>query len=318
MDLPTVFVGLPTRGVMAPGLIEATHHTGMNHKVKAFCVRSTSLLTQCFNTIWAEALNCRPFTHFVMLHDDIAPAPGWIDTLLEEKRKSGADILSVCVPIKDERGQVSTSVVDPVTMKLRRLCLKEVHKLPKTFDAAQAGFPGHWLLVNSGCWICDFTRPWVEEVCFQIRDRIRRREDGRFQAQTWGEDYGFSAWAHQKGLRVCATTAIPLVHFGLHGFPNNAPWGTWETDPEMDNYWFEPKEADMIDREAIEKGITDLEIEKQQALITVHRCEGAQFAIQQLLAKCDSDDDDQPLTEPNGPVNRMDSINEAPLNGVKA
>lgn len=74
----------------------------------------------------------------------------------------------------------------------------------------------------------------------------------------------------------------------------------------------------MIDRDYIEKGMTDLEIQKQQALIVVHRCEGGQQILQLMLAKLDAEDDggDKPTPEPNiGPVNRMDSINEVPLNG---
>jgi hypothetical protein len=41
--------------------------------------------------------------------------------------------------------------------------LTEVQRFPETFNNIGARRPHDWLVVNTGLWICDFTRPWVEE-----------------------------------------------------------------------------------------------------------------------------------------------------------
>jgi hypothetical protein len=161
-----------------------------------------------FNKLWCQALNERTqrgLTHFAMHHSDIQAEPGWLDILLEEQRKVGADVLSAVIPIKDQRGLTSTGLRDPVTGRIRRLTMREVMKLPVTFEAADTDAGDQWLMVNTGLWVCDFTKPWVEEVCFSILDAVVREED-RFVPKALSEDWNFSGW--------CARQA----------------WGEWDVD----------------------------------------------------------------------------------------
>ncbi len=230
---PVVFLALPNRPgeAFAAGILSPLFHTGTRHQVYDIRAQSASLLPLNFNNLWCQALNERPaMTHFCMMHSDVCPEDGWLDILLDEQRKSGADILSVVIPIKDERGLTSTGVMDWRTRQMRHLTVREALKLPPTFDAAEAGYPGQCLLMNTGLWVCDFTRPWVEQMYFRFEDRIVRRPDGRFEAQAVSEDWLFSIDAARMGLKVFATTAVKVKHQGNFQFPNFAPWGSLETD----------------------------------------------------------------------------------------
>ncbi len=244
MSEPLIFMAMPSRGEVKLGTMMATHRMG---RAKVYCIRSrpSSLLTFGFNTLWAEALNERKngLTHFMMCHDDIEPLEaGWADTLLAEHEEAGADITHVVSPIKDHRALTSTALMDPITRVMKRLTMTEVCNLPKTFDGAIAGYPGSAVMPNTGLWICDFTKPWVEEICFTIRDRINRNEDGTFTAQCFSEDWHFGLQAMRLGLKVFATTAVKIKHEGGFGYPNFSPWGDWKTDKEY--CVFDPAEDD--------------------------------------------------------------------------
>lgn len=231
MNKPSVFLAVPSRGsISLPTNAALLQCGGSGHRLKTF---SCSLLTLSFNTLWCEALNARRdgITHFVMLHDDVGPIDdGWIDTLLAEQQKAKADILSAVIPIKDERGLTSTAVYDRRTNRMRRLTMTEVTELPPTFDAERAGYPGCVLLPNTGLWVCDFTRPWVEEICFTIRDKNFVGPEGKWVAQCFSEDWDFGIQAQRLGLRVCATTAVKLIHRGGFDYPNFTAWGGMKSD----------------------------------------------------------------------------------------
>ena len=231
---PVVFLALPHRNDFSSGTLMGMLNTGHGHRL-LIRERQNSLLPLCFNSLWCDALNNRHshgLTHFSMMHCDIGPEPGWLDTLLAEQQRVGADILSVVAPIKDERGLTSTSIRCPRTDRLRRLTMQEVCKLPPTFDAEMAGFPGQMLLANTGLWVCDFTKPWVERMVFRQQDGIVKNQDGIFRTICLSEDWLFSLDAHAMGLKVFATTKVKLRHKGEFQFPNFAPWGNWATDEQ--------------------------------------------------------------------------------------
>ena len=240
MAEPLLFLAFPNRGSVATGLFTASHCRG---QVPVYCLRtaSSSLLTLCFNQLWAQALNDRktaPLTEFVMCHDDLVPIePGWLDTLYQEYRQSGADILSTIVPIKDQRGLSSTAIYDPDSLQMRRITMTEAQNLPVTFDATTAGYPGCTLLPNTGLWICDFTKPWVEKICFTMRDRVFQDARGEWVAQCFSEDWNFGVQALELGLKVCVTRAVQLVHMGQFRYPNFAPWGTLAQDDSCNMIW---------------------------------------------------------------------------------
>lgn len=190
-----------------------------------------SLLAHVFNVLWAQMLLVKPQTdpdYFAMLHSDVVPEAGWVDTLVDELRRTGADLVSVVLPIKNLQGVTSTAIDDPEDewTPLRRLTTTEVQRLPETFSAADCGYPGRALLVNTGCWVCDLHRPWVEEFPgFEIRDKIRRRPDGAPQAVCVPEDWNFSRWLHARGAKVLATRKVRAEHVGTHAFANDSVWG---------------------------------------------------------------------------------------------
>lgn len=234
-QLPTVFVGLPTRTTMTWGTMMATHNMGKRFRLQEMKLQSTSLLTLCFNRLWCDALNSTPRPDvFCMLHDDIRPEYGWLDVLLTEMDKYGADVMSAVMPIKDERGLTSTAIYNPANHMMRRLTMRETTALPATFDAAMAGYPGCHLLINTGCWVCRFDAPWVEEVCFTMRDTLTRESDGQFRTTCFSEDWMFSLWAAKRGLKAMATSAVKAHHTGTFNYPNFVPWGGCQTDDLAD------------------------------------------------------------------------------------
>jgi hypothetical protein len=231
---PYVFVAVPSRGTLAPGVLTATHQMAQRTPVFTLATHGCSLLTMSFNQMWADALNARDkgITHFFMHHDDLwAEDKWWLDTMYDQLQASGADILSAVVPIKDERGLSSTALYHPPTNKIKRVTMTDAMNLPTTFTAADCGYPECVLLPNTGFWICDFTKPWVEEICFTIRDRIFKDPvDGLWKAQCFSEDWHFGIQAFKLGLRVCATTAVKIRHRGVYDYTNAEAWGTVKDD----------------------------------------------------------------------------------------
>jgi len=236
----SVFVGIPSRGDVVTGTAMALIQMG---RTTVYSVRThvCSLLAMSFNKMWCMALNERSkFTHFVMLHDDIVPLDnGWLDTLMGEFLSSGADVVSSVVPIKDDRGLSSTAFLNPRTMEMRRLTMNETHAIkPKTFDAEEAGHKGCVVLPNTGLWVCDFTKPWVEQICFTVRDRIFKTESGEWVAQTYSEDWDFGVQCYRLGVKVKATRAVNLIHKGGFDYPSMVPWGSLKTDDQT-SVWCE-------------------------------------------------------------------------------
>jgi hypothetical protein len=239
--MANVFIAVPHYDQLAPQALEGLILASQQHRY-SINTEGGSLLALIFNRLWVRALNRRKdgITHFAMHHADVEAPAGWVDTLLEEKDRVGADIVSCVLPIKDNRGLTSTAYQDPETSKIRRLTVKEVLSLPRSFDRLpdEARFqtsstaPSRCtLLVNTGLWLCDFTRPWVEEACFHILDSITCDEDGIFQARAIPEDWNFSNWAARKGLRVFATRCLKVHHHGRAAYANHHDWGRFDSDP---------------------------------------------------------------------------------------
>lgn len=215
---PVVFVAAPGYGNYLPQTVRSLQSSVLaDSKIQNWILRleQGSLLAMTFNKLWCQALNTRQrdkLTHFAMHHSDIEAENGWLDKLLEEQQRTGADVLSVVVPIKDERGVTSTGLHTLKDSSTRRLTMKEIMELPETFDAEMAGAKeGECLAINTGLWICDFTKPWVEDVYFMIEDGIGRRDNGLFVPGTLSEDWFFSAQCAKKGLKVMATRKVKVA-----------------------------------------------------------------------------------------------------------
>lgn len=231
-EQPAVFLACPHYGdITAP-----TAGSLLTASAK-FCpyvnFEAGSLLAFTFNRLWCEALNMRKhrqLNFFAMLHADVCPDPGWLDVLVEEMAATGADVVSAVIPLKDGRGLTSTAR-RTADGGHRRLTMQEVFKLPPTFDAKSAGWGDDLLLVNTGCWVCDFTKPWAEEFPgFHIEDYLCRGDDGVFRAGVFSEDWRASVWWAERGLKVCATRKVKAGHVGKSSWRNERPFGEWDQD----------------------------------------------------------------------------------------
>ena len=190
--------------------------------------RQGSLLAANFNGLWCSALNLchrgQDVKYFAMLHDDIGPQDGWLDTLIEEMESKNLDVLGVVVPIKDIKGVTSTAIDGETTWRPKcRLTIKEVMSLPDTFTSEDIGGP---LLNNTGCWVCKFDPEWARKVHFTINDRIVfNRSTDRYEAEVEPEDWYFSRLCHELNLKIGATRKIQVTHRGAMEFVNYRPWG---------------------------------------------------------------------------------------------
>lgn len=234
--LSRIYVAFPARPHGNISFPISSHTTGCPECIFDFRGRGLSLLTTNFNWLLCDAMNARDHgaTHFVMHHDDLDPEPGWLRVLLEELKRTGADILSCVIAIKDIRGLSSTGVMDWKTRRMRKFSIAETLKLPKSFTAEEAGYPEHALLMNSGLWICKLTEPWIEKMVFRQHDSIVRQANGKFRPVSVSEDWLFSLDAHRLGLKCMATTAVKIKHWGGFEYANYAPWGT-DMEGEQDS-----------------------------------------------------------------------------------
>lgn len=239
-----IFLAIPSYGnEVHEATMQAVLMAGQEHhyKVQPF---SYSLLGSTFNALWCTACHSSgsEYTHFVMLHSDIAPVRrGWLDALMAEYQASGTDVLSVVSPIKNGWGITSTGISFGEWESVRRLTLKELAHMPETFTAADLGYPDNPLAINTGLWVARIREtaggpvlPWCREFPgFQVDSRVVWRDDEP-QWESQPEDWKFGRWLHGRGLKVAATSKIPLRHFGCLPFSNELGKGQWDTD---NVYW---------------------------------------------------------------------------------
>jgi hypothetical protein len=202
-----------------------------------------------FNKLWVDALNAAArgeATHFAMLHADIVAKPGWLDTLFDILDGRGLDLLSVAVPLKDDSGICSCGVVNPdyFWSPLKRFTLHELHRLPETFTAEDAGYPGFALAHNNGMWIADLRSPcWREKnpdgslrACFDFRRAIVADEHGVLHVIGESEDWRFSRMIGLSGAKTAITRAVTVAHCGGRDFCSDEPYGA-EHDEETRRFW---------------------------------------------------------------------------------
>lgn len=242
---PTVFIAAPYYGNPHPGSRMALYEEasdGSRYVLLQPIQRRMSAPTVNYNDHLVAALN-HPVQGgvdlFVMLHDDIQPSRGWIDTLCDELIELDADCVSAIVAIKNHTGLTSTAIQTPTGVK--RLTMHEIMRLPETFDAEMAGFPAHSLLINTGCFVANFRRPWWQEVVlaehedgqsgFFYRSGIRKNASGKWEGWFEPEDWNFARDLNKAKTRVFATRKVKTIHYGEQGFINHQLWGTCPVDP---------------------------------------------------------------------------------------
>lgn len=232
---PAVFVALPTyngwhKSQAITGLLLATSRAHLHYELGF-----GSLLATNFNQLLCTARNSRPqcpWSHFAMHHADLSAPEGWLDTLLDEMDRVGADVLSAVVAIKDERRLSSSGAVQG-DGSIRRLTLKEVHRLPETFSAADlpsVGVSGS-LVVNTGLFLCRFNEPWADEFHFHIGDGIQKKPNGMCRPVVAPEDWNWSHWCNQRGLKIFATRKLFIQHWdGGTAWDNGTHSDGWDYD----------------------------------------------------------------------------------------
>ena len=209
---------------------------------ETYVAHNSSSAWDGFNALWLDALNSGDrYTHFAMLHADIVPEGFWVDTLIGELDRTGVDLVSTVVPIKDARGLTTTGIGDPDDpwSPLRRFTVRECLAFPETFDAADAGYPGMPLLHNHGCFVADLRRPVFQTTnpdgSLKVSFAFPRRSvkvSGNWVVQAESEDWFFSRMLHEAGGRSVATRKIRLRHLGAMEFTNFDPWGMYEHGDE--------------------------------------------------------------------------------------
>lgn len=193
------------------------------------------------NALWVDALNMAhrgEITHFAMLHSDISPSQGWIDILASEMTRTGADLISTVVAIKDDRGLTTTGVGDAsdVWNAFRRFTMREIHSLlPETFSIGDTPHPDKYLLHNTGCWLADLRNPKWREVgedgflkatlSFPIGAHVM--PDGMIEHKRESEDWYFSRQIAALGLKTVATRKVSAAHYGAAAYSNDKPWGDY-------------------------------------------------------------------------------------------
>ncbi len=197
-----------------------------------------SLITQQFNYLWCTALGLKKeegITHFLMIHADVVPIQvEWLQPFLEEFTKTKADVLSVVMPIKSPAGDTSTAVDTTKpgqSWNHKNLTMKDVMSMPATFDAEEAyrAVLPDWdgpktLLVNTGLMLVDFTKPWVDDFYFTMRDE-RVIQNGKPVSRCEPEDWNMSRRLAVQGLKVMATRKVEAEHVGRAQYPNYCVWG---------------------------------------------------------------------------------------------
>lgn len=228
--MSTVFLALPSYGGIEPEALATADQPllpGSPHRVIKARPTPVALLPFTFNQLWCHALNSREklgLTHFAMAHGDILAEAGWLDVLLAEMDRVGADVLSTVIAIKEEGGETSTAGLNE--HMTHRFTFKDLAVLPPTFDAAVL-HPGE-LLVNTGLFVCRFDQPWVSKVdeqgrlkvAFHYHDYVLRGDDGTFRAYNMPEDWNFSLDAARLGAKVFATRLVKAEHIGRKRYPN--------------------------------------------------------------------------------------------------
>jgi hypothetical protein len=252
----TTLVGIPTYDEkiqvgLAGALLGEAHRSDCPHFTIAF--KASSLLAFAHNALLCMALNNRSqgITHLLIIHSDVLPEPGFMKILHDEMSATGAGVCSGVLPIKDSNGLTSTALLQDLSLtqqpgprefRRRRVTMREMDKLPETFDArdlaeffgeegSHTGLPQQpALLVNTGLMLIDVRQTWVQSVHFNITDTIWKNDQGLYYADVEPEDWAFSRLAAECGATVIATRKVRARHAGRALFPNHGGWGEWDSD----------------------------------------------------------------------------------------
>lgn len=193
---------------------------------------SRGMLGYTFNNLWKDALNLRAdgCTHFAMIHSDVEADDWWLDTLWDIIHERNADMVSAVISLKDGEQNTSTGIQAREGGQIRKLNFKEVWKLPETFSARDVDPTGNSVLaLNTGLWIADIHKPWVDEkvgneLVFSWTSRGGiRYVNGEYESWVHSEDYIVTPELGRRGCVMLATKAVTPGHWGWVRFGSDKP-----------------------------------------------------------------------------------------------
>jgi hypothetical protein len=195
-----------------------------------------SMTCHNFNDHLAYCMNRGGYTHWCLLHADIAPAPGFVDAMLDSLEANDLDVTHVPCRYKNDSQLLMTAMGRPgeVWGPNRQLTTTELADLPNTFDAETLcerwGMPNHILLPNTGCMLWRIG-DWIENFPgFRMIDQFGRDSlSGNWVARSVSEDYWFGFWAHEHGVRVGGTKHT-TGHWGRREFSSDEIGGAEHDD----------------------------------------------------------------------------------------
>jgi SAM-dependent methyltransferase len=237
--MATVFFGVPTYKYDAhSALLGCILQMSRKHNLMYSSVDSSACCVT-FNALLIQALESHErggADWFLLWHSDIIPEPFFVDKMVDIAEQKNADILSVVVPIKDEKGLTSTALdeqIDPelsTDWRVRRLTMAEIMgRKPVNGRVLEPTFTDPKLLLNTGLMLVRLSAPWVKDIYFHFEDKIVR-VNGRRRAVLMPEDWMFSKDARKLGCTSqWATRQIRVEHAGAQRYPNDQVWG-WPTD----------------------------------------------------------------------------------------
>lgn len=229
-----VYVAQPNAGAIMPCSSAAIVYASQNRHHICYDPKQFGDIEHNFNMSLCDAVNGRAansLTHFAMIHSDIGTQPGWLNVLLDEMDRVGADIMTTVIPIKDIRGLTTTGIRYPGVWGTRRFTMREVSRFPETFCVQDTDEPDAILAINTGLWVARIPAGgWADEFPgFTCKHKIVTE---RGQRVPWfdSEDWLFSDWLHEQGLKVYATRKVKCFHRGGNDFHNEGTWGLWDTE----------------------------------------------------------------------------------------
>ena len=255
-----VCLGIPFNWCFQPGLLQGIMHaTAQRHNIGTVIVNS-GCLTHGMNMLFQEFYNApeKGYTHFGMIHSDMRPQNYWVDTLIEEMDRVGADFISAVARIKDHRGLTNMGVQEPNTTNTRRITMAELYDLPETFCASDTIYPDWWLAANTGAMLVK-TGPWMHDFQgFRVQNYFTT-DDARSKrfAQFYPEDWGFACWLQTQGLKVYSTRKVLTWHTGLKEWGTDVIEGEWKRDMECREILLGGKDQDYPSIAAPKKEITN-------------------------------------------------------------
>lgn len=183
-----------------------------------------------FNLFWLDCisrLERENFTHWAMIHADVAPERGWLPLMLGQMDYLGADALAAVITQKDSTGATSTAIEgtpdeeNPKRVRLlRKLTLKEIGD--GSFGPS-GSIEGMDLLLNTGLLVVSLAdRSWLKCTPFNFYCEIDWSAE-KPTLHSESEDWYFSRLMNKLGKKLYATTAVKVDHLGNARYPNWRP-----------------------------------------------------------------------------------------------